>query len=324
MVHIDIDILSKEKGLKFVHINETWLNVSVPDAAIIIPGFTLVRQDRYIAENKKGGGICMYINDNCIVEHLLNCGTSTGDYEVLGIKAKFSNIKPCYVFGIYRPPKGKTCNVFEKISNLFDQIDLSRNELIVLGDMNIDYSSNVTLKKLHVKDFESRYNISQLIDTVTRSTTTTATLLDWIYINTDHVANYGTLNHNLSDHFPTFFIRKKKRNKIVKKEVKGRSYLRYNAETFNDILGNKDWNNFDNALNDPNQLWEIFHKNIIETLDNLCPIKVLTVPDKKPVWLNNEILLLMRKRIHFINKRGLKTIPLFGRKHTLCEIELKC
>ena len=320
MNHIESNTLASEKGLKFVHVNarsmyhklseiqahyefcdviiitETWLNASIPDAALGIPGFRLIRQDRNKIDDKKGGGVCIYIKTTCTIEQLPHISEVTDDFELLGIKAKFPNIKPCYILGIYRPPKGKAIKLFDKLSNVLGGLDLSRNEFVSLGDMNIDYNSTAALRKLHIKHFESRFGVRQLIATTTRSTQTTATLLDWIFVNTEYISCSGTINHNLSDHFPIFFVRKKKRNKIAKKTVSGRSYLRYDTEVFSNIFTNKDWSKFDNCCSDPNKLWEIFQNHITETLDTICPIKELTVPEHKPRWLSNEILLLMRKR----------------------------
>ena len=317
---IEPDSINHMKGLKLVHINarslfnkvqeiynhyqnfdvivitETWLNIMVPTSAVMLPQFRLVRQDRYKDEQKKGGGICIYVRDTCNIEDIDYVSEVTCDYEILGIKVKFANIKPCYLFGVYRPPKGKANELFVKLTKTLENLDLIRNEVYILGDMNIDYKSKQTIKRFGIKNFESRFNIAQVIDVVTRSTETTATTLDWIYTNSEYISNYGTINHNLSDHFPVFLVKKKKRNKIQKKTVRGRSYLRYDSDVFKEKLGDVDWDNFDNINGDPDMSWDIFQKNITKVLDEMCPIKNLTVPIQKPKWLNNEILVLMRKR----------------------------
>ena len=320
MEQIEADVLNLHKGLKFVHINarssynklheiyskykecdvivitETWLNVAIPEAAVSLEGFRLIRQDRYKLDLRKGGGICIYVRDACTFEHLDIYSAVTDNYEVLSIKIKFENIRPCYVCGVYRPPKGKPKELLDRLSRILENVDLLRNEVYILGDMNIDYLCDATLKRLQVKNFESRFNIKQIIDIATRVTETTAKVLDWIYTNSDHIANSGTINHNMSDHYPVFIVRKKTRNKIVKKTVVGRSYLRYITEVFQQKLDNKDWTNFDTESDDPSALWEIFENHVTIVLNEVCPMKHLTVPENKPKWLNNDILLLMRKR----------------------------
>ena len=43
-----------------IGITETWLDDSLPDSEVEIPGYSLQRQDR----NRNGGGVCVYINSN--------------------------------------------------------------------------------------------------------------------------------------------------------------------------------------------------------------------------------------------------------------------
>ena len=204
--------------------------------------------------------------------------------------------------------------MFEKLSNVIDDMNLLRTELLVLGDFTIDYSSKNLLRTLKVKNVESKYNISQLINTATRITESTATILDWVYVSTEYISTSGTLNHNISDHLPVFVVRKKNRNKNKKKLVEGRSYLRYSTERFQALLNELDWDIYDSKEDNPEILWDIFEKNIIEVLDQICPIKKLTVPENKPKWLNNDLLVLMRKRDAMYREARRKKDPILWRK----------
>ena len=183
---------------------ETWLNISVPDSAIMLPDFVLIRQDRYRTSLKKGGGICIYIKNKYMVELVENHSEVNDDLEILSIKVKIGNIK----IGVYKPPKRKPNECFGKISTIINSLNLSHNDLLIFGDFNIDYRSHRHVRILKVRNFESSFNLGQLIQTTTRSTETTDTILDWVYTNTTYKAVSGTLNHNLSDHFPTFIVRK--------------------------------------------------------------------------------------------------------------------
>ena len=290
------EIMSTYGFCDVIVITETWLNASVPDSAVMIPNYILIRQDRHMTDMRKGGGICIYVKDKYVVDHMTEISEVSKDYEILSLRIKFNDIKPCYIIGTYRPPKGKPGTMIDKLSNIIENLDLNRSELYLMGDLNIDYSSNDIIKKHKIKIFESKHNITQLIKTVTRLTETTSTTLDWIYVSTDNIADHGTINHNMSDQFPIFVVRKKKRNKIVKKMVEGRSYLRYDTDRFQQLLSDKDWSAYDNNDIDVDKLWELFESNIRQVLDQICPIKKLSVPESTPKWMNNEILVLMRKR----------------------------
>ena len=136
-------------------ISETWLNSAIPDSAIMLPQYNMIRQDRHKVDQKKGGEICIYVKDTCNynIEELEHVNEVTNDYEILGIKVKFANIKPCFLFGVYRPPKGKPSELIYKLSRTLKNIDLLRNEIYILGDMNLDYQLKQSLSKLHITNF---------------------------------------------------------------------------------------------------------------------------------------------------------------------------
>ena len=99
----------------------------------------------------------------------------------------------------------------------------------------------------------------------------------------------------MSDHLPIFMMRKKACNKISKHYVVGRSYLRYDRETFIHLLDHMDWAEFENS-EDPNIQWDHLLLNMTKALDLICPIRELRVVDNKPEWLTNELLVNMRQQ----------------------------
>ena len=113
--------------------------------------------------------------------------------------------------------------------------------------------------------------------------------------STSNIAYSGTININMSDHLPVFLIRKKSRNKIEKHKTEGRSYIRYDKETFGRLLTQQDWSQFDNSV-ELDQMWNELELKIVKSLDVICPIRELLVSNSKPQWLNNEIIQVMRKR----------------------------
>ena len=238
------------------------------------------------------------------------------NFEILSCKVKIGNIKPLYIVAVYRPPKGVPLKFIEHLSQNLDSIDLLRNELYIVGDTNIDYSSDINKRKYKIKQLESKFNLKQYIKSHTRITENTATTLDWVYATTPYMASAGTLNYNISDHLPVYIVRKKKRNKIEKITVRGRSYNRYDTVEFQRLLANSNWNDFDRT-DDPNQLWSELECNITTSLDSLCPIRNLMVPKCKPDWLTNDLVQLMRKRDKAYGRaRKHKTDQVLWRKAT--------
>ena len=157
--------------------------------------------------------------------------------------------------------------------------------------------------------------MKQLIDSDTRITSTTSTLLDWGYSTDDYISNAGVLNYNISYHLPIFMVQKKTRNNIKKITITGRSYLRYDKEIFQNNLDGCDWGTFD-ITDDPGEMWDIMEDNIARTLSHMCPIRQLIVPESKPDWLHKDIVLLMRKRDKMYREARRKNDPVLWRKAT--------
>jgi exonuclease III len=49
----------KDNKFDIIGVNETWLDSSIDNAEIEIPGYTIIRKDR----NRHGGGVSFYVND---------------------------------------------------------------------------------------------------------------------------------------------------------------------------------------------------------------------------------------------------------------------
>ena len=123
---------------------ETWLCGSIPDSALQLAGFQLLRSDRHteLSGKTKGGGICFYINCGWCNDVTVIHQYCSPDLEYFLI-----NCKPFYsprefasfiLVGVYIPPQA---NVQEAQRMLADQIlCVERTNpdslVIVLGDFN--------------------------------------------------------------------------------------------------------------------------------------------------------------------------------------------
>ena len=178
---------------------------------------------------------------------------------------------------------------------IIEPIDRDRNNLVIIGDFNIDYTNKKTLQQTGLSGLETKYSLAQQIKHHTRISRESKTTIDLIYTDMKNITKCGVLNYDVSDHLPIFFVKKQQRIKMKKKITYGRSYKRYNVETFLRLLDNQNWENYFEITN-PEYMWQIFIRNITLSLDVLCPVKQLIVVDTKPRWLSNALLLQMRER----------------------------
>ena len=165
MVHLNVRSLFNKmeqiwenfKYMDVILISETWLGPAVSDAAISLPGYNLIRQDRNYPGGKRGGGLCVYIKTIYKMDFLDGCFNQvTEDFELIGISLKHPHIKPFNIIGIYRPPSGKPQEFVKYLNNNLTNLVSDRRESFLLGDVNINYAMDQVRNNLKLDTLETK------------------------------------------------------------------------------------------------------------------------------------------------------------------------
>ena len=306
--HITSKTTFTNTNIQILGLSETWLSDVIPTQLVDLPGYTMYRNDRKFVnpvtnQTKKGGGVCLFISNNlnCMVHHLAELDKSTADIESQWVELSFANQKNVIVCNLYRPPQGDTNQYLKYIESCLECFDYVRKDLFIMGDANIDVLDKTSPKAKELKEFLLQCGLTNHIKEVSRYANEKNSCLDHIYSNCNIVNDCGTLDISISDHLPIFLDRKKMQVLQNKVEFTGRSYLNYNTEIFTDELNARPWDKFD-AETDPNVLWKIFHDNVYQTLDVLCPSKKFSIKKYKEPWVTNEHLELIRDKDQALEK----------------------
>ena len=102
--HIDeLRVLLATSPIDVLTINETWLNSTINDNDVYIPGYEIIRRDRAFrsADGKTYGGVCFYVRSS--VNFIQRKGMSIDDLENVCIQIQKPNSKPFLVATWYRP-----------------------------------------------------------------------------------------------------------------------------------------------------------------------------------------------------------------------------
>ncbi len=123
---------------------ETWLNDAIPDSALHLPNFQLIRSDRDAESTGKsrGGGTCFYINERWCTDVTMLKKMCCSDLETL-----FINCKPFYLplefcsfilVSVYIPPRSHVSSALQKLVDLITDTEQKQPDsvLIMLGDFN--------------------------------------------------------------------------------------------------------------------------------------------------------------------------------------------
>ena len=122
---------AKLENPDIISITETWINISDKHliSEVSIPGYNVFLNCR---ENKRGGGVIMYIKDNINATEISR--TNTPSYEAVYVKLKV-NKKHIIVATIYRPPK----TTLENDIILYNELEaiVKTKTSVILGDFNL-------------------------------------------------------------------------------------------------------------------------------------------------------------------------------------------
>lgn len=195
-------ILLKESvvsnSLDIFTISETWLDFSVNNDGIHIPGYTLYRQDR--GPHKPGGGLCVYIKKSYKVSSIANVSSvSDNNFQQLWLKVQSLCNKSFVICTVYRPPS-TPLNFIDDLANSLIESPLSGLDVIILGDLNCNLlQDNAESRALN--DSCSTFNLTQLINKPTRFTENGESLIDVVMTTNEKlIASNDVLMSTISDH----------------------------------------------------------------------------------------------------------------------------
>lgn len=284
------------RDLHVLGVGETWLDNNIDDKEIGIDGYSIIRSDR----NRHGGGVMFYVHDSLSYQQVQLIG-----HEVESIWLKFDIDRKKFVLGnIYRPPRSDIA-YFDKILDLIEQAMNVSDNVIVIGDLNIDYKVDASLTTNPILQIEALFQMKQLVNAPTRTTIDTSSLIDIILTRVPEVhVSTEVLHVTMSDHFPVITrLRSQQKLQNEHKTVRFRDYKHFEVDDFLDDL--KSSLNTDQQLElvknkratpDSEIQWQHFKKTFLEVSERHAPIKTMRMKQRYCPWINNEILTLMYKR----------------------------
>ena len=201
--HIDeLRINMADQIIHILGINETKLDLSVPQHLISLKGYTWVSRDR----NGFGGGVGFYIKNS--INFHVRSDLNRDNIEFLTIEISKDKIKPFLISTWYRPPNSPI-DLFNKFESILRHIE--EKESIILGDLNCDLlnksQEDYTTKELNF--ITNLYQYYQLIDEPTRETICSKLLIDHFYSNRkQNIVLAGVSRITISDHYLIYGIKK--------------------------------------------------------------------------------------------------------------------
>ena len=279
----ELNIWLKANPYQIITLSETWLDSTVHDSEIAIPGFQIIRKDR----NRHGGGTAIYIEDG--IRFTRRDDVEKDDNESIWIEVQQIHQKSFIIGSLYRS-QTEGVDYFDNLSEIVDGFINENIEAVLLGDLNCDFLKRNALTD-HMTNFMEMHNLVQLVDKPTRITPTSKTLIDVILTTNRNICvNTNVIHHSFSDHglIETVITSKAKINPSVNGSNVAktfRSFKEFDIDVFNDDLSNVDWNIDESATVET--AWKVFVNKFTKVCDIHAPIKTIRFKSKLCPWLDD-------------------------------------
>ena len=175
------------------HLNQHEINL------IQIDSYTLGAS--FCRNSFKMGGVCIFVNKNLNFMNIdLQKFSHERDIEVGAVKIFVNSANIC-ILSIYRAPSGNFALFLDKLEVILNLLHRNNTQLIICGDLNINYLVENNKKTL-LDSLLASYNLTSTVYFPTRIQNNSATAIDNIFIDTSKFDSYVILPiiNGLSDH----------------------------------------------------------------------------------------------------------------------------
>ena len=275
---------------------ETWLDHSIADTELFLPNYSLIRRDR----NRHGGGIALYIHSSLGFKIL----SSHPVIELLIIDLSLNNRRlTCALF--YRPPSSDV-SVLQQLEDTLDSLPPGKcKSLLLLGDFNIDASLIANNQLL--SSIQAKHDLSQVVSLPTRSTMSTSSTIDHIYISSHLPQSHSILSPlSSSDHSCILLsLPSLKFPQITSPRRVMWLYQRADFEHANSSLESYQFNPSSSTPID--DTWKEWYSTFMNTMSSSIPTRVIKRPNGLPYLTSNLVRLIRLKHRSFKAAKQLAT-----------------
>lgn len=244
-----------------IALTETWLDASVSDHELCIPGYSVLRCDR----NRRGSGVLLYVRSDLPI--LWTSSHYSLELLFVDIRLRQGNM----LIGFYCPPSAPV-SIIDDLDATFSDIHHTRlSSTLLLGDFNINLLSatpNINPCFLPMKDLAGKFNLTQVVTEPTRCTNDSSSLIDHVYLfDASLLQPCLTLPSLCSSDHNYLLV---KLNRVIPPPVKYKRtmwfYQRADFDSASEELEDLDCDNTQSDINNLWSNWEVSFLNVPGTL----------------------------------------------------------
>ena len=287
----EVNVMLEKYDLDILCLSETFLNSDIDSRFLMFPGYIVERLDR----KSHGGGVCVIYRD-AMRGDTVNIPTTGSALEALWMS--FGGRSPFMLGTLYRPPKSPVTPVLNDLQGQLTSILVHHQPTYILGDLNLDVSQPATPGVKRYLEILDELSLTQLIKTPTRTTSTSATIIDHVIVSRqDLVSCPRVISCDISDHdvIAVDIAQKRDRRRAPNITIRSSKYVDSNALCL-DLL-QADWSSVYEA-DTAEQKWRAWLAVWQPHMDHHMPLKIVKLKHPPCPWLqdNEELKECMRQR----------------------------
>ena len=185
-------------------LNETWLDSSISNSEIQLPGYSLVRRDK----TRRNGGVLIYVSSNLNYKVIQEFENDQLDIQRLWMEITPPKSKGFIFCSCYHPPNAdNTATYVEGLRNMLTAVADQEKEIVITGDLNFDLKqSNKPASTKRFIDMMKEFSLRQIIDNFTCITENSKTLIDFFFTSRLVLYVSGVIPVGFCDHSGTYAV----------------------------------------------------------------------------------------------------------------------
>ena len=277
-----------EKNIDIICVAETKIDSSFPSSNFHIPGYrSPYRHD--VSEHS--GGLLVYIKDH-IPSKQLTKYILPKDLQIIAFEVNLRKTK-WLLISIYRPHRTQDQYFLDKLSSLIDYYSPTYDNILILGDFNLQISDKP------IADFLESHCLKSLNKKPTCFKSKDGKCIDLMLTNKNRsFKNTNVFETGMSDfHLMTYTMFKMTFEKTQPKQINYRSFKNFDKNLFLTELKNSLVNV---------DIYETFESIFVSVLDKHAPVKQKFVRANDKPFMNKEIRKAIFTRSRLKNKANKK------------------
>ncbi|XP_029165110.1 uncharacterized protein LOC114936175 [Nylanderia fulva] len=215
-----------------IALSETRVTDKIKNSKVNVQGYNMIK---CVSENRRTGGVVLYVRDDIeykkvlIKKKLSKCWCAA-----IKIKEKFYK---GVIMVIYHSPSASDRDFVKFLEDIVEEV-IFKEDCMVIGDFNIDFKMTNKIYTKQLKTAMHSLGMKQYIDSPTRITKKTQTIIDLVFANTKI---HAQVDHtfNIADHAWLKINLNASKSKNKYREFSATDYSDFNIDELNTVLENK-------------------------------------------------------------------------------------